>query len=80
MGVVVDDESVIDVLASEALKQKVTIKVLVELDVGQKRCGIDIGTSEGEQLLARMAKQVMNHQGEDAGLVFAGLQAYHGGI
>lgn len=67
--VAVDNPLAIEGLAAAARKAGVEIGVLVEIDVGAARCGIEPGgPAVGlAQLVAR-----------EKGLRFAGLQAYHG--
>lgn len=49
-----------------------TIAVYVEVDVGQGRCGVAPAAA------GALARQVASHAPPDGGLLFAGLQAYHG--
>ena len=67
--VVVDNEENIKSLSEAALKVGSTIYVLVEVDVGMKRCGVD--TAEEVLQLARAISG-------SGGLVFEGIQAYEG--
>jgi D-serine deaminase-like pyridoxal phosphate-dependent protein len=69
IAVCVDDESQADTLSSAATNQKVTLDILVEIDVGAGRCGI----APGERAVT-LAKYITSKPG----LRFAGLQAYHG--
>jgi D-serine deaminase-like pyridoxal phosphate-dependent protein len=68
VGVLVDDERAVPVLAQAATRAGVTIDVYVELDVGAHRCGV---SPDGAIALARAAHTA-------SGLRFRGLQAYHG--
>jgi D-serine deaminase-like pyridoxal phosphate-dependent protein len=67
--VAVDDAGNVRRLSSAAVAAGVTLRVLVEVNVGMDRCGVEAG----EPALA-LARQV----GAAEGLVFAGLQAYEG--
>jgi 3-hydroxy-D-aspartate aldolase len=71
ISVVVDDEQNIAELALAARTAGVTLKVFVEVDVGQGRCGVPPGPRAAE-----LAHQVLQSEG----LSFAGLQGYHGAI
>ena len=65
----VDDPGNVAEIEAAAAKAGVTLDVLVEIDVGAKRCGIAPGVPA-----ARLAKQIAN----SPHLTFAGLQAYQG--
>jgi 3-hydroxy-D-aspartate aldolase len=67
--VCVDDGDNVDRLSRAATVAGSTIECLVEIDVGSARCGV----TPGEQALRLAA-----HVAERTGLVFAGIQAYHG--
>ena len=67
--VAVDNEAAVEALGAAARKSDVTLKVLVEINVGANRCGVEPG--EPAVVLARRVAR-------EAGLVFAGLQAYQG--
>jgi D-serine deaminase-like pyridoxal phosphate-dependent protein len=69
VGVCVDDPASVPELEAAAAKAGAALDVLVEIDVGAKRCGIAPGVPA-----ARVAEQVAASQH----LRFAGLQAYHG--
>ncbi|MEZ7847993.1 MAG: DSD1 family PLP-dependent enzyme [Polaromonas sp.] len=56
-------------LALAALGQSVRIRVLVEIDVGHGRCGVQPGVA---------AVPLVNAIAEHPALLFGGLQAYHG--
>src|SRR5690606_23582626 len=69
VAVCADDAGNIDALDRAARAQGIALDVLVEVNVGGNRCGVEAG----EPALA-LARQIA-----DAGsLRFAGLQAYHG--
>ena len=69
VGVTVDDVHNVDDVARAARDADVTLDVLVEVDVGLNRCGVEPGLAA--LTLARLVA--------DAGrLRFVGLQAYHG--
>ena len=70
ISICVDSSLGVAQLAQAAQRHNATINVLVEIDVGQKRCGIAPGEA---------AAQLANHVASMSGLNFAGLQAYHGG-
>jgi D-serine deaminase-like pyridoxal phosphate-dependent protein len=67
LAIAVDSAEGIDRLAVAAHHAGSTIDVFVEIDVGHGRCGCD------PHQAAVLARRV-----QDRGLVFAGLQAYHG--
>lgn len=67
--VVVDNPENIDSLAEAVVKVGSTIHVLVEVDVGMKRCGVNTP----EEVLY-LAKKIVGAKG----LVFEGIQAYEG--
>jgi 3-hydroxy-D-aspartate aldolase len=69
LSVCVDDADNVRALSMAACDHGATIDVLVEIDVGANRCGVSPGTAALD--LARIAASA-------PGLVFAGLQAYHG--
>ncbi len=67
LAIAVDSVEGIDRLAAAVRGSSAAIDVFVEIDVGHGRCGID------PRQAAALARRVL-----DAGLAFAGLQAYHG--
>ncbi|MGE0699406.1 MAG: DSD1 family PLP-dependent enzyme [Hyphomicrobiaceae bacterium] len=67
--VAVDHEAAVEALGSAARKAGVTIRTLVEIDVGAGRCGVQPGAA-AVTLAERVARE--------KGLVFAGLQSYQG--
>ena len=69
IGVCVDDADNVAELEAAAAKAGARLDVLVEIDVGARRCG----TTPGEPA-ARLAQRIAN----SPHLRFAGLQAYHG--
>lgn len=69
VAVCVDDPENVSALNEAAVAFGVRLPVLVEIDVGMNRCGVE----PGEPALA-LAKQIATC----AGLRFGGLQAYHG--
>jgi len=69
IGVCVDDAGNVAELEAAAAKAGATLDVLVEIDVGARRCGVPPGTAA-----ARIAELVASA----SHLRFAGLQAYHG--
>ncbi len=69
VAVCVDSPLGVDQLAEAATRHGVGIDVLVEIDVGQRRCGVAPGAPA-----AALAQLVALRPG----LTFAGLQAYHG--
>ncbi|MBY4896033.1 DSD1 family PLP-dependent enzyme [Cupriavidus sp. AU9028] len=71
LSVCVDDASQIDVLAAALENHGSTLSVLVELDIGQGRCGV----GDADEAL-RLVESIQRHPS----MRFAGLQAYHGGI
>lgn len=68
--VCVDDVGNVDDLSAAAVRHGVTLECLVEIDVGAGRCGVPAG---------RPAVDIAKKIEAGAGLLFAGLQAYHGG-
>ncbi len=69
VAVCVDDAANVADLTEAAVAFGVRLPVLVEIDVGMNRCGVE----PGEPVVA-LAKQIA----ASPGLRFAGLQAYHG--
>jgi len=80
LGLVVDDESAVNILLEEA--QSVGAKrmgVAIEIDVGQQRCGLDIESREGNKAFVRLATRLSTaHRDPSCPISFIGLQAYHG--
>lgn len=71
MTVCVDNARALDALSSVMAEHDASIHVLVEIDIGQKRCGVQ---TPGEAVaLARRVHKLPN-------LRFVGVQAYHGGL
>ncbi|HEY0236400.1 MAG TPA: DSD1 family PLP-dependent enzyme [Afipia sp.] len=70
IGVCVDHRDQADVLSEAASIEGVTLDALVEIDIGQGRCGVAPGAD---------AVTLANYIAGKPGLHFAGLQAYHGG-
>ncbi|MCB8876842.1 DSD1 family PLP-dependent enzyme [Acidisoma silvae] len=69
LSVCVDDPAQVALLSEAALAAGVTIHILVELDVGGARCGVQ--SAEAARALAELVQST-------PGLGFGGLQAYHG--
>jgi len=69
LSVCVDDPSQVALLSDAAVGAGVTIHVLVELDVGGARCGVQ--SADDALALAKVVVGAPN-------LIFDGLQAYHG--
>ncbi len=67
--IAVDNEAAVEGLGAAARKAGAEIRVLVEINVGANRCGVE----PGEPAVV-LAKRVAREKG----LVFAGLQAYQG--
>jgi 3-hydroxy-D-aspartate aldolase len=67
--VAVDNEAAVEALGTAARKAGVTLRVLVEIDVGANRCGVPPGAPA-----VTLAERVSREKG----LVFAGLQSYQG--
>jgi D-serine deaminase-like pyridoxal phosphate-dependent protein len=80
VGVAVDDEGVLEVLIEEARQAGAAgVGVVIEVDVGQQRCGIDIESVEGRKTFLSLAKRLITAHRDPSGHVsFIGLQAYHG--
>ncbi|WP_119157239.1 DSD1 family PLP-dependent enzyme [Caldimonas tepidiphila] len=71
IAVCVDDAAQVDALSAAADAAGSTLGVLVEIDIGQGRCGV----ADADAAL-RLIERIAPH----AGLDFLGLQAYHGGL
>jgi 3-hydroxy-D-aspartate aldolase len=69
IGVAVDDGQNVDDLEAAARRAGTSLDVLVEIEVGLERCGVEPGAPA-----AALARRVA----DAAHLRFAGLQAYHG--
>lgn len=69
LSVVADDEQAIRALSQAAHAAGVSVAVVVEVNVGQDRCGVPPGPQA-----ARLAQLIA----KSPGLRFAGLQGYHG--
>jgi D-serine deaminase-like pyridoxal phosphate-dependent protein len=69
VGVCVDDADNVAELAAAAANAGVTLDVMVEIDVGARRCGVSPGAPAAH--LAELVAKAPH-------LSFAGLQAYHG--
>jgi D-serine deaminase-like pyridoxal phosphate-dependent protein len=67
--VAVDNEQAVEALGTAARKAGVSIRTLVEIDVGANRCGVPPGAPA-----VALAERVAREQG----LTFAGLQSYQG--
>jgi len=67
--VCVDDAGNVAELSKAAVKHGVTLEVLVEIDCGAGRCGVDYGAP-----VVALAQQIA----AAAGLTFGGIQAYQG--
>lgn len=67
--VAVDNESAIADLSAAAVRAGASIRVLVEINVGGNRCGVEAGAPA-----VALAQAI----GRAPNLVFAGLQGYHG--
>ena len=72
VSVCVDDAENVDELAAAARAAGVSLGVLVEVDVGQHRCGVDPGAPA-----VALARRVLGHA---PALQFRGLQGYAGHI
>ncbi len=71
VAVVADDLQNVRNLSEAAAAARVTLRVLVEVDVGQHRCGVEPG-----EAAADLADQIARLPG----LRFGGLQGYHGAL
>ncbi|MEO6895880.1 MAG: DSD1 family PLP-dependent enzyme [Caldimonas sp.] len=72
LAIAVDSAEGVDLLAEAARAAKATISVFVEVDVGHGRCGV------AADAVPALAERIVSHSPPRGGLVFAGLQAYHG--
>lgn len=70
VSVCVDHPEAARALSAALQRHNASLRVLVEIDVGQKRCGVT--TPQAAVGLASLVQSL-------PGLTFAGLQAYHGG-
>jgi D-serine deaminase-like pyridoxal phosphate-dependent protein len=68
--VVIDDLAHVALLAELAARQQVPLGVLIELDVGAGRCGLEFGSPDLIPLATAVSRQ--------PGLTLRGLQAYEG--
>jgi len=66
---VVDNVKHVNILSDKLKKEKLSLEVLVEVDAGQKRCGVQVGPD-----LIKLVKSIRSSQG----LKFVGYQAYSG--
>lgn len=69
IAVVADNENTIEAMSAAATRAGSTLNVLVEVDIGQRRCGVSPGDAA-----ATLARQIARCKG----LVFRGLQGYQG--
>jgi len=69
MMVAVDDPNNVDKLSEAAQNKKVNLRILVEVDIGMKRCGVP----PGEPAL-KLAQKVS----KSSNLIFSGLMGYEG--
>jgi len=72
LAIAVDSVVGVERLAAAAAAAGSRIEVLVEIDVGHGRCGAPAASA------GQLAQRVVSHAPPEGGLVFAGLQAYHG--
>jgi len=73
LAIAVDSMEGVDRLATAMAQHPAhRIEVFVEVDVGQGRCGVPPAAA------GALAHRVVSHSPPEGGLVFAGLQAYHG--
>lgn len=71
ISVCVDSAKAVTALSTAMVQRNAEVDVLVELDVGQKRCGVS--SPEKAISLAKLIDDLPN-------IHFVGVQAYHGGI
>ena len=72
LAIAVDSVEGVERLAAAVAAAGSRVEVLVEVDVGQGRCGAPAAA------VGQLAQRVVAHAPPEGGLVFAGLQAYHG--
>ena len=72
LAVAVDSVEGVERLAEAVAAAGSRIEVFVEVDVGHGRCGVPAAAA------GQLAQRVVSHAPPEGGLVFAGLQAYHG--
>lgn len=75
MSVCVDSTRQIDLLAAAVRTHGSALDVLVEIDIGQGRCGVADAAA-----VLRLLEHLERAARQGAGLHFRGLQAYHGAI
>eukprot|EP00878_Enallax_costatus_P027366 GHUV01029449.1.p1 GENE.GHUV01029449.1~~GHUV01029449.1.p1 ORF type:complete len:209 (+),score=53.98 GHUV01029449.1:431-1057(+) len=76
ISVVVDAPGPLQQLAAAAATWQTSINVLVEINAGQDRCGVDTPDAA-----ASLAEQIANLSTKTNGAIhFTGIQAYHGGL
>ena len=72
LAIAVDSVEGVERLAAAVAAAGTRIEVLVEVDVGHGRCGAPAAAA------GQLAQRVVAHAPPEGGLVFAGVQAYHG--
>jgi len=72
LAIAVDSSEGVERLAAAVARAGSAIAVFVEVDVGHGRCGAPAAAA------GQLAQHVVSHAPPEGGLVFAGLQAYHG--
>ncbi len=71
ISVCVDNPKALEALSAMMAEHDANVRVLIELDVGQKRCGVQ--TADEAIALVHLIRKLPH-------VSFAGVQAYHGGI
>jgi D-serine deaminase-like pyridoxal phosphate-dependent protein len=71
MTVCVDHPKAVEALSAAMLEHESHVNVLIDIDVGQKRCGVQ--TPDEALALAQLIQKLPN-------INFVGIQAYHGGL
>ncbi len=71
MTVCADNPIAVEALSAMMVEHEASVGVLVELDIGQQRCGVQ--TPDEALALARLIRKLPN-------INFAGVQAYQGGV
>ncbi len=72
LAIAVDSVEGVERLAAAVAAAGSTIEVFVEVDVGHGRCGAPAAAA------GQLTQRVVSHAPPEGGLVFAGVQAYHG--
>lgn len=75
VSIVVDNIDNVQQIAAAAAASGTTIDVLIEINAGQNRCGVDV-QADGGALCVQLAQEIA----DSTSLHFKGIHCYHGGI